>query len=42
MLIGNTYSLQCLKHSRYVLTGVTKIVSEINEMAKNKKEDILC
>lgn len=33
MLIGNTYSLQCLKHSRYVLTGATKIVSEINEMA---------
>ena len=33
MLIGNTYSLQCLKHSRFVLTGATKIVSEINEMA---------
>ena len=33
MLIGNTYSLQCLKHSRFVLTGASKIVSEINEMA---------
>ena len=33
MLIGNTYSLQCLKHSRYVLTGASKIVSQITKMA---------
>ena len=33
MLLGDTYSLQCLKHSRYVLTGASKIVSQITKMA---------